>query len=71
MPVLVNSILQSLPALGTVAGLAIAFFLVFGIIGVSFFKGILHFRCVEPGVDQLRAAPRRVHMPWLNMHVYV
>jgi len=50
MPVLVGSILQSLPALGNVGGLAGFVFLIFGIIGMNLFKGILHYRCAEPGV---------------------
>ena len=40
MPVLVGSILQSLPALGNVAGLSAFLFLVFGIIGMNLFKGV-------------------------------
>ena len=40
MPVLVGSILQSLPALGNVAGIAAFMFLVFGIIGMNLFGGV-------------------------------
>ena len=40
MPVLVGSILQSLPALGNVAGIAGFLFLVFGIIGMNLFGGV-------------------------------
>ena len=50
MPVLVGAILQSMPALGNVAGLAMFIFLVFGIIGMNLFKGVLHYRCADPGV---------------------
>ena len=53
MPVLVGSILQSLPPLGTVVGLTFFFFIVFGIVGVELFKGVLHYRCADP--DLLRA----------------
>ena len=41
MPVLVGSILQSLPALGSVVGLSGFFFIVFGIVGMNLFSGVL------------------------------
>lgn len=40
MPVLVGSILQSLPALGSVVGLTAFFFVVFGIVGMNLFGGV-------------------------------
>ena len=52
MPVLVGSILQSMPALGNVGALAGFIFLVFGIVGMELFKGILHYRCALPGVPE-------------------
>ena len=57
MPVLVGSILQSLPALGNVAGLSAFLFLLFGIIGMNLFKGALHYRCAENGVFDLPNLP--------------
>ena len=42
MPVLVGSILQAIPALGNVAGLSAFFFLIFAIVGMALFKGVLH-----------------------------
>ena len=57
MPVLVSSILQSLPALGNVAGLSAFLFLVFGIVGMNLFKGVLHYRCADPGVYDLPNLP--------------
>ena len=50
MPVLVGSILQSMPALGNVAGLMGFVFLIFGIVGFNLFKGVLHYRCADPAV---------------------
>ena len=47
MPVLIGSILQSLPALGNVAALSAFLFLIFGIIGMNLFKGLLHYRCAD------------------------
>ena len=54
MPVLVGSILQSLPPLMTVAGISGFFFLVFGILCMNLFKG------VRRAPD---AAPTRSHPP--------
>jgi len=51
MPVLVGSILQAIPALGSVAGLTGFFFLIFAIVGMALFKGVLHYRCDEAGED--------------------
>ena len=48
MPVLVSSLLQSLPPLMTVAAIAAFFFLVFGIVSMNLFKGVLHYRCALP-----------------------
>ena len=53
MPVLVGSILQAIPALGNVAGLSAFTFIVFGIVGMNLFRGILHYRCAAPGVYDL------------------
>ena len=50
MPVLIGSILQSLPALGNVAALSGFLFLIFGIIGMNLFRGALHYRCADTAV---------------------
>ncbi|KOO32786.1 sodium channel protein type 9 subunit alpha [Chrysochromulina tobinii] len=50
MPVLVGSILKSMPAMGNVAGLAGFILLVFGIVGMNLFKGVLHYRCADPAM---------------------
>ena len=60
MPVLVSSILQSLPALGNVAGLTFFLFLVFGIIGMNLFQGALHYRCADMGIFDLDNPPAPV-----------
>jgi voltage-dependent calcium channel L type alpha-1S len=52
MPKLVNSIIKSLPALVNVAMMTIFLILVFGIIGINLFKGILHRRCASEGAVQ-------------------
>merc|ERR1719310_2495659 len=57
MPVLVSSILQSMPALGNVAGLTVFLFLVFGIIGMNLFGGVLHYRCAEQGIFDVPDLP--------------
>ena len=53
MPVLVSSILKALPALGNVGLLTLFVFVIFGIIGMNLFKGVLHYRCADPGVLDL------------------
>ena len=45
MRVLVRSLLDALPAMGSVVVLTSFIFLVFGIIGVQLFSGTLHHRC--------------------------
>jgi hypothetical protein len=42
MPVLVGSIFKSLPALANVGGIAAFFFIIYAIVGVELFKGVLH-----------------------------
>ena len=59
MPVLVGSILQSLPALSNVAGLSVFLFLVFGIVGMNLFKGAMHYRCADPAIYSLPTSPPR------------
>ncbi|KOO27372.1 sodium channel protein type 2 subunit alpha [Chrysochromulina tobinii] len=44
MPVLVGSIFKSLPALANVGGIAAFFFIIYAIVGVELFKGVLHYR---------------------------
>ena len=48
MPVLVESILASIPALTNVMYLAAFIFLIFGMVGMNLFKGVLHYRCAVP-----------------------
>ena len=76
MPVLVGSILKSLPALGNVAGLMAFVFLVFGIVGFNLFKGVRHAtlmphsRYATPTAAHPRhtypthARPRHTHAHW-------
>jgi hypothetical protein len=49
MPVLVQSILAALPRVGNVLALCGFIFLVFAIVGVEAFKGMLHYRCASAG----------------------
>ena len=51
MPQLVNCVITSIPKLGNVAVLCAFIFLIFGIAGVQFFKGAMHYRCALPGFD--------------------
>ena len=59
MPVLVSSILKSMPALLDVAVLAGFVFFVFGIVGMNLFKGVLRERCADPALLALQEAGRR------------
>ena len=45
MRVLVGTLLASLTQLGGILSMALFFFLIFAILGVSLFDGALHFRC--------------------------
>ena len=56
MPLLVGTILRSLPALGSVVGLTGFIFTTFGVVGFNLFKGVLHYRCAEPGINGLPEA---------------
>ena len=47
MPLLVQWILSVLPKMGNVLGLGGFVFLVFGIVGMELFQGMLHYRCVR------------------------
>ena len=49
MPVLVQSILAALPRVGSVLALCGFIMLVFSIVGMELFKGVLHYRCALPG----------------------
>ena len=49
MPVLISSLLTALPPLASVVGLFGLLFFIFGIVGMESFKGVLHYRCAEPG----------------------
>ena len=53
MRVLVRSLLDALPAMGSVVVLTSFIFLVFGIIGVELFQGMLHDRCYAAQVGGL------------------
>ena len=55
MPVLVSSVLASLPGLASVGVLCGFVFLVFGIVGLELFKGAFHYRCALPGFADLVA----------------
>ena len=50
MPVLIRSIIDALPRLITVAALCGFVLFVFGIVGVEFYKGALHYHCTD-GTD--------------------
>ena len=50
MPVLVGSILKSLPALGNVGLMSTFTFVIFGIVGMNLFRGLLHYRCADPAI---------------------
>lgn len=54
MPMLVHWILTVLPKMGSVLMLCSFLFLVFGIVGVQLFKGVLRHRCALPGFEQIR-----------------
>ena len=57
MPMLVNSILDVLPKMGSVSALCTFVFAVFGIVGMNLFKGQLHYRCAEPGFVEIAGHP--------------
>ena len=56
MPVLVQWILDVIPAMANVLMLFVFVFLVFGIVGMELFKGSLRNRCALPGFAELAAA---------------
>ena len=60
MPVLVGSIFKSLPALANVGGIAAFFFIIYAIVGVELFKGVLHYRCADPMVLTLASQSERI-----------
>ena len=60
MPVLVQSILGALPRVGNVLMLMSFIMLVFAIVGVELFKGILHYRCARPGFVETEGHPTGV-----------
>lgn len=51
MPVLVQWILDVMPKMGSVVMLCGFIFIVFGIVGMELFKGVLHYRCALPGFE--------------------
>ena len=57
MPLLVQWILDVLPKMGNVLMLCGFIFLVFGIVGMELFKGVLHYRCALPGFVETPGHP--------------
>ena len=57
MPMLVEWILSVLPKMGNVLALFGFVFLVFGIVGMELFKGVLHYRCALPGFVESTGHP--------------
>ena len=55
MPVLIGSIVKAFPKLADVAILSAFIFLIFGIVGMNLFNGIMHQRCADPAVLSLPA----------------
>ena len=53
LSVLVQWILQVLPKMGNVVLLCGFVFVIFGVLGVSLFKGSLHYRCAEDGYTRM------------------
>lgn len=47
MKLLIGTLLSSMGYLGGITGLALFFFMIFSILGVSFWKGTIHYRCYE------------------------
>jgi len=47
MKLLIGTLLKSMKHLGGILGLAIFFFMIFAILGVSLWDGKIHFRCYE------------------------
>lgn len=47
MKLLIGTLLSSMGYLGGITGLAAFFFMIFAILGVSFWKGTIHYRCYE------------------------
>ena len=57
MPVLVQSILAAVPRVGNVVALCGFVMLVYAIVGVELFKGLLHYRCALPGFVETPGHP--------------
>ena len=57
MPELVGGILAALPRVANVGALCAFVFLVFAIVGVETFKGLLHYRCALPGFKEINGHP--------------
>ena len=57
MRMLVASILEIIPKMGSVSVLCGFLLLVFGIVGVELFKGVLHYRCAPADVDLTLLSP--------------
>ena len=57
MPVLIQWILSVMPKFGNVFMLCAFVFLVFGIVGMELFKGVLHYRCASPGFEETVGHP--------------
>lgn len=47
MKILIGTLLSSVSHLGGILGLAMFFFMIFAILGVSFANGAIHYRCYE------------------------
>ena len=47
MKLLIGTLLESVKHLGGIMGLAIFFFMIFAILGVSLWDGKIHYRCYE------------------------
>ena len=63
MPVLIGSILKSMPALGNVAALSAFLFLIFGIVGLNLFKGVRAAPPPPPPPPQIRRQHCRRPLP--------
>ena len=57
MPMLVQWILSVLPKMGNVFLLSAFIFLIFAIVGMELFKGLLHYRCALPGLTETAGHP--------------
>ena len=64
MRMLVGSILEILPKMGSVSMLCGFVFLVFGIVGVQLFQGALHYRCALPGAPDFSSLSAEVQLQY-------